>query len=96
MPLVRRIPKRGFKNYNRVAFTAVNVAALERFKDGDEVSLATLRGHGYAKQIEKGGVKLLAYGEVSQKLTVKLQAFSASARSKIEAAGGTCEVVTMS
>ena len=96
MRLVRRVPKRGFNNYTRVAYSPINVNALACFKDGEEVTIASLQSHGLANQVEKGGVKLLAYGDVSTKLTVKLQSFSQSAdRAKIEAAGGTCEVVTL-
>jgi large subunit ribosomal protein L15 len=94
MRLVRRIPKRGFNNYNRVEFTAINVAALDGFNDGDVVDVKSLQARGLAKQVS-GGVKLLGYGEIGKKLTIQLQAFSASARSKVEAAGGACEVVKL-
>ena len=93
MPLVRRIPKRGFTNIYRVEFQVVNLRDLERiFADGDEVSVEAL----VAKGLVRGGkrlVKVLGDGEVSKKLTVQVHKFSASARAGIEKAGGTCEVV---
>jgi len=93
MPLIRRIPKRGFTNYrSRKEFAPVNVADLTRFDEGSEVTVALLRETGLVKGVFDG-VKILGTGEVERKLTVKAQAFSASAQSKIEAAGGTCEVV---
>jgi len=92
MPLIRRIPKRGFKNPARVEFLAVNLAALDRFEDGDEVTIAMLRKAGLANG-PHDGIKILGRGEISKKLKVQAQAFSASAREKIEAAGGACEVV---
>ena len=93
MPLVRRIPKRGFKNVNEITYLPVNVAALERFEDGTEVTVDLLRSSGLARGAGAGPVKVLGNGELSRKLTVKAHAFSAGARSKIEAAGGTCEVI---
>lgn len=91
MPLIRRIPKRGFKNPCRADYSPINVAALERFSDGDEITPAVLREAGLASGA--GGVKILGQGELSRKLTVKANRFSQSAREKIEAAGGTCEVL---
>ena len=93
MPLVRRMPKRGFKSPNRVAFLAVNVGSLAGFDDGATVDVAALRGAGLANGTVGTPVKILGGGGLSKKLAVKAQAFSASARAKIEAAGGTCEVV---
>jgi large subunit ribosomal protein L15 len=95
MPLVRRIPKRGFCNIFRVEFQVVNLKDLERvFVDGDTVSVETL----VEKGLVRGGkrpVKVLGDGELTKKLTVQVQQkFSASARSGIEKAGGSCEVVT--
>jgi len=94
MPLVRRIPKRGFCNIFRVEFQVVNLKDLERlFADGDTVSVETL----VEKGLVRGGkrpVKVLGDGELTKKLTVQVQKFSASARSGIEKAGGSCEVVT--
>jgi large subunit ribosomal protein L15 len=92
MRLVRRLPKRGFTNPTSEYLAPVNVASLGKFKDGDEVTLATLR----LNRIVKGpadGVKILGDGELKKKLVVKANAFSATARQKIEAAGGSCEIV---
>ena len=93
MPLFRRLPKRGFKNPTRVAYTPLNVELLDRFDNGAVVDVVALIKAKLVKQLENGGVKILGTGEVAKKLTVKANAFSASARQKIEAAGGTCEVV---
>jgi large subunit ribosomal protein L15 len=94
MPLVRRIPKRGFTNIFRVEFQVVNLRDLERvFADGDTVSPQEMT----AKGLVRGGkrpVKVLADGELSKKLIVRAHKFSASARVGIEKAGGSCEVVT--
>jgi len=92
MPLIRRLPKRGFKNPSRTEYVAVNVAALGMFEAGTEVTPELLKSCGLAKG-PMDGIKILGKGELSVKLSVKANAFSASARSKIEAAGGTCEVV---
>ena len=92
MRLVRRIPKRGFKNPVKATYIPVNIEDLARFADGAEVTLAVLRSGGLAKG-SGSAVKILGGGELSKKLIVKVAAFSASARAKIEAAGGTCEVV---
>lgn len=94
MPLIRRIPKRGF-NHARFATNhiPVNVEALNRFEDGARVDEQTLRDAGLANG--KGdGVKILGDGELSKKLTVSVSAFSASARAKIEAKGGLCEIIS--
>jgi large subunit ribosomal protein L15 len=91
MRLVRRIPKRGFTNINRKTYVAVNIAALDRFDDGAVVDVEALKSAGLAKAIDSG-VKILGGGEITKKLTVKADAFSATARSKIEAAGGVCEI----
>jgi len=87
MPLVRRLPKRGFKNPNRVPWQTVNVAALNRFDAGAEVTPAELLQAGLIRA-NRGGVKILGTGDVEKKLTVRADAFSAAARTKIEAAGG--------
>ena len=92
MPLYRRIPKRGFTNRNRLEIVAINVSALERFDAGSEVSVETLIESGIVKN-PKEGFKILRNGELTKKLTVKANAFSASAKEKIEAVGGTCEVI---
>ncbi len=93
MPLYRRIPKRGFKNRNAKEIVAINVESLEaRFEDGEEVTIEKLLESG-AISHRKDGVKILGDGELTKKLHVKVNAFSASAKEKIEAAGGTAEVV---
>jgi large subunit ribosomal protein L15 len=92
MRLVRRLPKRGFRNRNRRVFVPVNVAALARFDEGSEVTVEDLRRLGLARGPVKE-VKVLGRGDLDKKLTVKAHAFSAGARAKIEKAGGTCEVV---
>ena len=92
MPLVRRIPKRGFKNINRETYVPVNLAALERFDEGAEVTVESLREVGLARGPETR-IKILGNGDLSRKLTVKAHAFSGTARKKIEAAGGACEIL---
>jgi len=92
MPLYRRLPKRGFTNINTKEIVAINISALERFEDGSEVTVDTLIESGVVKN-PKDGVKILGNGELTKKLTVKANAFSASAKEKIEALGGTCEVI---
>ncbi len=92
MPLIRRIPKRGFKNATRVAWFPVNVGALASLATGSEVTLDLLRQRGLLRG-RVAGIKMLGEGDLSVKLTVKANAFSSTARTKIEAAGGVCEVV---
>jgi len=92
MPMARRIPKRGFGNVSRKEFVAVNVAALDAFEAGTEVTVALLRQAGLVKG-NWDGVKVLGNGEISKKVCVKSNAFSASAKEKIEAAGGSCEII---
>lgn len=92
MPLYRRIPKRGFTCRNAKEIIAVNVSSLERFDNGAEVTIATLIEQGIVKN-PKDGVKILGNGELTKKLNVKANAFSAGAVAKIEAAGGKAEVV---
>ena len=92
MPLYRRIPKRGFKNRNRLEIVAINISALEKFDNGADVTVDTLIESGIVKN-PKDGVKILGNGELTKKLNVKDNAFSASAKEKIEALGGTCEVI---
>ena len=92
MPLYRRLPKRGFKNRNTKDIVAINVDFLNRFEDGavvTEESLVEARVISHARD----GVKILGKGELTKKLTVKVTAASESAKAKIEAAGGTCEVI---
>ena len=92
MPLYRRIPKRGFTCINSKEIIAINVSALERFEDGAEVSVETLVEAGIVSN-PKDGVKILGSGELTKKLTVKANAFSAGAKEKIEALGGKAEVI---
>jgi large subunit ribosomal protein L15 len=93
MPLIRRIPKRGFNNARHaVRYLPVNLDALNEFEDGSSVNLDILRKAGLANG-QGDGIKILGGGELTRKLTVTAHAFSSSARSKIEAKGGVCEVV---
>jgi large subunit ribosomal protein L15 len=93
MPLIRRIPKRGFNNARfTTVYLPVNVESLNDFEEGSRVDEATLRARGLASG-KSDGIKILGDGELSKKLTVCANAFSASARAKIEAKGGICEVV---
>ncbi|MCI7740236.1 MAG: 50S ribosomal protein L15 [Lachnospiraceae bacterium] len=92
MPLYRRLPKRGFKCRNSKDIVAINVSELERFEDGAEVTVETLLATGTITNAHDG-VKILGNGELTKKLTVKVNAFSESAKAKIEAVGGTVEVI---
>jgi large subunit ribosomal protein L15 len=94
MPLIRRIPKRGFNNTRHATrYLPVNLDALNQFEDGSKVDAETLRKAGLANG-RADGIKILGQGELTRKLTVTAHAFSASAKTKIEARGGTCEVIT--
>jgi large subunit ribosomal protein L15 len=93
MPLIRRIPKRGFNNARfATKYLGVNVGELNRFDEGARVDETALRAVGLANG-RADGVKILGEGELSKKLTVSASAFSASAKAKIEAKGGACEIV---
>lgn len=92
MPLARRVPKRGFNNIFAKPLTAVNVSELEIFENGAVVDAAALLEKGIVSDC-KYGLKVLARGELTKKLTVKAAAFSESAKAKIEQAGGKAEVV---
>ena len=92
MPLYRRLPKRGFKNINSKTIVGINVDVLERFENDSTVSVETLMECGIIKN-PQDGVKILANGELTKKLNVKANAFSEAAKAKIEAVGGTCEVI---
>ena len=92
MPLYRRIPKRGFTNRNSLEIIGINLKALEAFEDGAVVTVDSLIESGIVSN-PKDGVKILGNGELTKKLTVKANAFSAKAKEKIEALGGTCEVI---
>jgi large subunit ribosomal protein L15 len=94
MPLIRRIPKRGFNNARHtIRYLAVNLESLNRFEDGTRVDEAALRNAGLANG-RSAGIKILSGGELTRKLTVSAHAFSGAARTKIEAKGGVCELVT--
>jgi large subunit ribosomal protein L15 len=96
IPLLRRLPKRGFNNPNHVAYAVVNVGALNlAFNAGEEVTAELLQLKGLVgRELENGGLKILGDGELVKALKVKAEKFSQSARQKIEAAGGTCEQVS--
>ena len=91
MPLQRRLPKRGFNNIFATEYAVINVASLNAFENGDVVDAAALMAKGIIKK-ELDGVKVLANGTLTKKLTVKVAAVSESAKAKIEAAGGSVEV----
>ncbi|MDD6056809.1 MAG: 50S ribosomal protein L15 [Clostridiales bacterium] len=92
MPLYRRLPKRGFKNRNSKTIIGINLSALEVFENDTVVSIDTLIETGIIKN-PRDGVKILGNGEFTKKLTVQVNAFSASAKEKIEALGGKAEVI---
>ena len=92
MPLVRRVPKRGFNNIVAKRLTAINVAALNRFEDGAVVDAAALIEKGIITECPYG-LKVIANGNLTKKITVKAAAFSDSAKEKIEQAGGKAEVI---
>ncbi len=92
MPLARRVPKRGFNNIFAKPLEAINVASLNKFEDGATVNVCDLLDKGILSKCEYG-VKNLGNGTLSKKLTVRASAFSASAKEKIEAAGGKAEVI---
>lgn len=92
MPLYRRLPKRGFTNRNTKKIVAINVSALERFENGTDVTVETLLQAGVINNA-LDGVKILGNGELTKKLNVQVNAYSASAKEKIEALGGKAEVI---
>ena len=92
IPLMRRIPKRGFTNKFRTEYVAINVDRLEIFEDGQVVTPVELIEAGITKNI-MDGVKIMGNGEITKKLTVKANKFTATAKEKIEAAGGKAEVI---
>jgi large subunit ribosomal protein L15 len=92
MPLVRRVPKRGFTNIFSIEYETINVERLDVFEDGTVVTPELLLQKGLIKKI-RDGVKVLGSGEVTRKLTVKANKFTGSAKEKIEAAGGKAEVI---
>ena len=92
MPLVRRVPKRGFTNIFSIEYETINVERLDVFEDGTVVTPELLLSKGLIKKV-RDGVKVLGSGEVTRKLTVKASKFTGSAKEKIEAAGGKAEVI---
>ena len=92
MPLYRRIPKRGFTNRNTLRIETINLDVLDRFDNGTEVTVELLKETGIIKN-PRDGVKILGNGELTKKLTVRVNAFSASAKAKIEELGGNVEVI---
>lgn len=93
MPLYRRIPKRGFTNRNGKEIVSINLSTLEKqFENGATVDVEALLAAGIIKEV-RDGVKILGNGELTKKLDVKVNAFSATAKEKIEALGGTAEVI---
>lgn len=92
MPLFRRLPKRGFTCYNSKDIVAIDITRLEKFDDGATVDVQALKDAGIIKE-SRDGVKIIGNGDLTKKLNVKVNAYSAAARAKIEAAGGTAEAV---
>jgi large subunit ribosomal protein L15 len=93
MPLIRRIPKRGFNNARHATrYLPVNLESLNRFEDGARVDETAMRSAGLANG-RAAGIKILGDGELTRKLTVRAHAFSAAAKAKIEAKGGACEII---
>ncbi len=92
MPLVRRVPKRGFKNPFAKEFVPVNLTMLAVFGDQDVIGVEDFIKKGIVKDIQDG-IKILGNGEIDRAVTIKAHKFSKSAREKIEKAGGTCEVI---
>jgi len=92
MPLYRRIPKRGFTNRNTLRIETINLDVLDRFDNGTVVTVELLKETGIIKN-PRDGVKILGNGELTKKLTVKVNAFSVSAKAKIEELGGNVEVI---
>ena len=92
LPIYRRLPKRGFTNHFAKEYSVVNIEALNRFENGSVVDVETLTQAGLINAV-KDGIKILGSGDITKKLTVKANIFSASAKEKIEAAGGKAEGV---
>ena len=94
MPLIRRIPKRGFNNYFKKSYSIVNLSVLDTFEAGAVVDINALSEKGLIKLVKGGvGLKVLGNGELNKALTVKANAFSAQAKEAIEKAGGTAEQI---
>lgn len=93
VPLMRRIPKRGFDNNWRKVYSIVNLGDLDKFNDGDTVTAETLLEKGILSKVEPYGIKILGNGDITKKLTIKANKFSKSAEEKIVKAGGSVEVL---
>lgn len=93
MPLARRLPKRGFYNRFAKVYTVINVSDLNRFEDGETVTVELLKERRIISKIEKDGLKVLGNGELTKKLNVRAAKFTKTAEEAIKAAGGTFEVV---
>ena len=94
MPLIRRVPKRGFNNHFRKEYSIVNISVLESFEAGSVVDMNVLNEKGLIKVVKNSvGLKVLGNGTLSKALTVKASGFSAQAQEAIEKVGGTCEVI---
>jgi large subunit ribosomal protein L15 len=93
MPLTRRLPKRGFTNIYAKVYTVINISDLERLENDTVVTAAVLKELGMISKIEKDGLKVLGRGELTKKLTVKAAKFSETAKTAIEAKGGSVEVI---
>lgn len=94
MPLIRRIPKRGFNNHFRKEYSIVNLSVLENFEAGAVVDIDALNAKGLIKLVKDGvGLKVLGNGQLTKALTVKANSFSASAKEAIEKVGGTVEIL---
>ncbi len=93
IPLFRRLPKRGFNSKNHKFYNVINLGSLDvNFQAGEEVNAASLKAKGLCGNVKRE-LKILGYGDLTKALTVKANKFSATAKSKIEASGGTCEIV---
>ena len=92
MPLVRKLPTRGFKNFNRKIIIPVNLNSLNVFDDNSQVTIETLKEKGLVNG-QYDGVKILGNGSIEKKINIKANAFSESAKKKIESVGGTCEII---
>lgn len=95
MPLQRRLPKRGFRNIFKKEFSELNVGMLERFESGATLDASMLEASGVIRKLAQNGVKLLGSGEIDRPLNLKVQGCSQSARQKVEAAGGSVEIVPL-
>ena len=93
MPLIRRLPKRGFNNPFRKIYNVINIETLNRFDDNTEITVEFLKEQGVIKKVEKNGLKILGDGSLEKSLTIKATKFTKTAIEKIEAVGGKAEVI---